>query len=127
MIFAFLVRMGVPQRLIAPALGFGAFLLIALCAALWLNQHDNKVLNQHEAAVERQVTAATNAANDVANAKDASRRAEDARSDEQLREVIRDAQAKHPEEVRRDAGPATSAVMRRLRERASASGPAASK
>jgi hypothetical protein len=109
------------------AQGALALALAALAVVLWFRAHDAAVIDNHEAGITEKVTTATNAANDVANTKDAERRENDARADEQLREVIRDAQAKHPEEVKHDAGPATSAVMRRLRERAAASRPAASK
>lgn len=107
------------------AQGALALALASLAVALWFRAHDRSVIDNHEAGIDAQVTLHTNAANDAANTNDAVRRENDARTDEQLREVIRDAQEKHPVEVRHDAGPATSAVMRRLRERAPSPRPAA--
>lgn len=117
MIFALIARLGVPQRLIGPVLGTGAVLLLALCAWLWLRSHDAKVIDTHEAGITEQVTTATTAANDAANANDTKRQADNARADEQLRGTIDAAAKDHPEEVRRPAGPAVSGTLDRLRER----------
>lgn len=126
-----LARVGVPERLRrAVAIATTIVAVAALCGLLWtcwLNKHDDKVVEQHEAGITEQITTSTNAANDVANRKDAERRANDARIDESLRKVIADAEKDNPVEVRHDAGPATRATLERLRERAPPSRSAPSK
>lgn len=92
-----------------------------IAAALWLRAHDRRVINDHEAAISAQVGAATQAANDVANANDAARQVEDAKAAVLTEEALRHAQEEHPEEVRRASGPAVRAVTDQLRKRATAS------
>lgn len=127
MLFAFIAKLGVPQRLIGPLLGASAVLLLALCVWTWLRAHDGRVIEAHEAPIAAEVAAKTKAATDRANEADAERRANDARADEQLMEVIRDATEKHPAEVRHDAGPAVVGVLGKLRERQAPARPAPSK
>lgn len=126
-----IARVGVPERFRrGVAIASTVIAIAGLCALLWtcwLGKHDRGVIDNHEAGIDAQVTLHTNAANDVANTNDAVRRENDARADEQLREVIRDAQEKHPVEVRHDAGPAVRNVLGELRQRAAKASPAASK
>lgn len=122
MIFAAIARLGVPQRLIGPLLGGVAVLLLGLCVVLWLRTHDAKVIERHEAPIAKQITEATTAANDRANANDAARQAENARADEQLRGAIRDEQSSNPEAARASAGPVTSRAIDELRRRQAKAG-----
>lgn len=124
-----LARVGVPERLRrAAAIATTVAVVATLCGLLWtcwLNKHDDKVVEQHEAGITEKITTATNAANDVANTRDAERRENDARADEQLRKVIADAEKDNPVEVRHSAGPAVRNVLGKLRERAPSPRPAA--
>ncbi len=100
----------------AAQIGLGALaLLIAL--GIWLHIHDRKVIDRHEAGIEKRVGEATDAANEKADANDTKRQADNARADEQLRGAIDDAKAKHPDEVGRPAGPAVTGTLDRLRHR----------
>lgn len=124
-----LARVGVPERARrAFAIAATVVVAAALCGLLWtcwLNNHDDTVIDQHESVINEKIATSTNAANDVANTRDAERRENDARADEQLREAIRDAEAKNPVEVRHAAGPATRATLDRLRQRAPSPRPSA--
>jgi hypothetical protein len=124
-----LARVGVPERFRRAVALIGTVIAVAgLCALLWtcwLRSHDAEVIDTHEAGISEQVTTATTAANDVATANDAERRANDARVDESLRKAIADAEKANPVEVRHDAGPATRATLERLRQRAPAPRPSA--
>jgi D-arabinose 1-dehydrogenase-like Zn-dependent alcohol dehydrogenase len=84
MIFAFLARLGVPQRFQALALGLGAVAILALCVGLWLHFHDRAVIRDHEA--KREASAA------VAREKAAEERTADAivntRNEEDLHHAI---------------------------------------
>lgn len=121
-LIALAAKIGVPEPLRRTVAMLTAIIaLTALCGLLWtcwLNKHDDTVIEQHEAGIEKQIGEATNAANEAANANDTKRQADNARADEQLRGAISDAEAKHPDEVRRDAGPATRDVLGKLRQRA---------
>lgn len=126
-----LARVGVPERLRrAVAIGTTFVAVAALCATLWtcwLNDHDDAVIDSHEAGITEQITTSTNAANDVANTNDAERRADDARVDESLRKAIADAEKDNPVEVRHSAGPATRNVLGELRERTPPARPSANR
>lgn len=115
-------RLGVPESLRRPvAVATTVVAVAALCGLLWtcwLRDHDRDVIDRHEAGIEKQIGEATGAANETANANDTRRQVENARADELTREAIRDAEAQHPDEVRRDSGPATRNVLGELRKRA---------
>ena len=83
-LFAFFARWGFGER-VSRVLGYaaaviGAAVLLGLCWAIWLHHHDRGVIGRHEAVIEARVTAATQAANDTANANDTRRQVEDARA-----------------------------------------------
>lgn len=117
-------RWGLPEpvrRPLAIALG-----LIALLATLTVLKgcYDRAVEHRYEAKVAAQVTKATDAANDAANTNDAKRHTENARADEQLRSTIDAAAKDHPEAARSSAGPVTTGVLGKLRERQASPRPA---
>ena len=95
---------------------------IVAALLLWLHFHDRGVIDRHERHIEARVTAATQAANDTANANDTRRQVEDAKAAVLTEEAIRHAQEDHPAEVRLPAGPAARAVSEQLRNRAAATG-----
>jgi hypothetical protein len=97
---------------------------VGLVAALllWLHFHDRGVIDRHEAKIEARVTAATQAANDTANANDTRRQVEDAKAAVLTEEAIRHAEAEHPAEARAPAGPAARAAVDSLRRRAAPTG-----
>jgi len=99
-----------------------AALGLLITAALWLHFHDRQVIDQHEAKIGAQVSAATEAANETANANDTRRQVENAKAAILTEEALRRAQEEHPAEVRQPSGPAVRAVAEQLRKRAAASG-----
>lgn len=105
----------------AAQIGLGA-LILAIAFGIWLWRHDRAVIERHEAPIAKQITEATTAANDRANANDAARQAENARADEQLRGAIRDEQSSNPEAARASAGPVTSRAIDELRRRQAKAG-----
>ena len=96
---------------------------IVAAALLWLHFHDKRVVDQHEAGITAEVGAATQAANDAANANDTRRQVEDARAAVLTEEAIRRAQEDHPAEVVAPAGPAARAAADSLRRRAASPSP----
>lgn len=124
LLFALFARWGFGER-VSRMLGYataliGAAALLGLAWAIWLHRHDRSVLDRHEAAIAGQVTAATQAANDTANANDARRQVEDARAAVLTEEAIRHAQEDHPAEATAAAGPVSRAAVEQLRRRAAA-------
>lgn len=104
MIFAFLTRLGLPQRLLAPVAYVGsavlAIALLWLVWALWLRSHDKQIVREHERKiaeqVERKSVEASHAATDAAHAtkSDVEKRNDEARgaardSDDPLGDALR--------------------------------------
>lgn len=123
---AILARLAASQRVRVGLACVGLALFAIIAVRVWLHNHDASVIERHEEKITKQVDAATDAANATANANDAVRQVKNARADAQLRGAITDAQAEHPEETRRAAGPAVSGTLDRLRERQAAARAAAS-
>jgi len=123
-LFALFVRWGFGER-VSRMLGYATTLicgaaLLGLLWTLWLHRHDRAVVERHEAKIEARVTAATQAANDTANANDTRRQVEDAKAAVLTEEAIRHAEAEHAAEVRLPAGPAARVAADSLRNRSAA-------
>ena len=86
----------------------------------WLNKHDTAVVAKHEATISDQVSQATQAANDTANANDAKRQAENAAASQQTKDTIAHAEEKDPEAAKAAAGPIARAAVDSLRNRGKA-------
>lgn len=114
--------LALPRPIRAAIAGLAAAIALGIAAALWVHFHDKSVVRQHETEVSAQVGAATDAANETANANDARRQLENAKAEVLTQEALRHAENEHPAEVRRPAGPAVRAVADQLRRRTGETG-----
>ena len=95
-----------------------AIAAIALSGAIlgtWMHFHDRAVVRQHEVEVAGAITAATTAAEAVANSNDQVRASERAAADQDLRKAIKHVETTEPDQAHSAAGPAVNAVAERLR------------
>jgi len=90
---------------------------LAGAALLWLQFHDRGVVKKHEAGVSAQVAETVTHADRTAISADQERARQRATDSAETKGAIANAQAKHPDEVRRAAGPATNAAADSLRKR----------
>ncbi len=95
---------------IAAALAVAAFLW-------WLDSYGDKRVATAEAETAVKVIAASQAANDKANANDAVRQFDNALASERTRKALSDAEAAHSDSARLPAGPVSRAVTDSLRDR----------
>jgi hypothetical protein len=116
-----LVGKGVPSQFARPLVWIvGALLLLGSVWGgwtLWLHHHDRSVIAQHESDVSNTVNEEVTAGTATADAADNAQAAQDAARANQVQEDIANAVAAHPKEAHASAGPATSAVLERLRHR----------
>jgi hypothetical protein len=109
--------------LVAVRRGLAIFgILLAFGAAiggwkLWLSHHDSQLIETHETKVAASAATATLNAERSANAADAAAAANDQAAAAIVQEDIRNATNAHPQEAARPVGPASSAVLDRLRHR----------
>lgn len=105
----------------------GAILLAVALAAflIWLGLHDRAVIERHDNKRAAEVSKRTLQAERTANSNEQVRRVERDKQAKDLETAINEAVRENPDETSRPVGPAVRAALRELREAAARNSPPA--
>lgn len=111
-------RYGLPKWVVVLVASLALLALVAGGFGLWLSHHDDGVIENDRAASKVEALQADRSATRAADEADAKAEAQARAEADSIQKDIANATASHPEQARAPAGPATSAVTDRLRNRA---------